>query len=74
VLTLFILYYFTQAYIWNLMKNCVVNRANTVIEDVQKPQVDIPTPSQPTTSSVVGEDLSEATPQIKFSSYSMQTV
>jgi len=47
VLTLFILYYFTQAYIWNLVKNCVVNRANTVIEDVKKSQTDIPTPSQP---------------------------
>jgi hypothetical protein len=64
VLTLFILYYFIQAYFWNMMKNCVVNRANTVIEDVQKPQIDIPTPSQPTTISAVGEDISEVTPQI----------
>ena len=74
VLTLFILYYFTQAYIWNLMKNCLVNWANTEIEDVQKPQTDIPTPSQPNPSSAVGEDLSEVTPQIRFSAYSMQTV
>jgi hypothetical protein len=73
VLSLYILYYFTQAYIWNLVKNCVVNRANTV-NDVEKPQSDTPTPSQPTTSSVVGEDLSEATPQTRFSAYSMQTV
>ena len=49
------------------MKNCVVNRANTVNEDVQKPQSDIRTSSQPTTSSAVGEDLSEATPQARFS-------
>jgi len=74
VLTLFILYYFTQAYIWNLVKNCVVNRANTANEDVQKPQTDIPTPTQPTASTAVGEDLSEATPQTRFSAYSMQTV
>jgi len=27
VLTLFVVYYFAQTHIWNLVKNCVVNRA-----------------------------------------------
>jgi len=46
VLTLFVVYYFAQTHIWNLVKKCVVNRANKVNEDVQKPQSDIPTPSR----------------------------
>jgi hypothetical protein len=74
VLTLFIFCYFTQAHIWNLVKNCVVNRANKVNEDVQKPQSYIPTPSKHTTSIAAGEDLSEATPEAKCSAYSMQNV
>jgi hypothetical protein len=36
VLILFILYYFIQAYLWNLVKKCVVNRANTESENLQQ--------------------------------------
>jgi hypothetical protein len=48
----FILYYFTQAYIWNLVKKCVVKRVNTESESVRKSQCDFSTPSQPNVSNV----------------------
>jgi hypothetical protein len=51
VLISFILYYFTQAYIWNLVKR-VVKRVNTESESVQKSQWGISTPSQPNASKV----------------------
>jgi hypothetical protein len=73
VLSLFILYYFTQAYIWNMVKKCVVSRVDTV-NDVQQSLTDILTPSQPITSSGEVEELSETIPQAKFSAYSMQSV
>jgi hypothetical protein len=73
VLILLILYYFTQTYIWNLVKKCVVNQANTGSESVKKSQCDISTPSQPNASYVNDESLS-AEPQARFSAYSMQTI
>jgi hypothetical protein len=73
VLILFILYYLTQAYIWNLVKKCVVNRVNTESESVQKSQYDISTPSQPNASNV-NDEIWTAEPQARFSAYSMQTV
>jgi hypothetical protein len=42
VLILFILYYFTQAYLWNVVKSCAVKRENTESESVQKSQCNSP--------------------------------
>jgi hypothetical protein len=69
-----ILYYFTQAYIWNLAKKCVVNRANTESASVQKSQCHILTPSQPNADSADDEVQSGEPPQTRFSAYSMQIV
>jgi hypothetical protein len=71
VLILFILYYFTQAYLWNVVKTCVVKRENTESESVQKSQRN--TPSFQTNASGVNEE-SSAEIQARFCAYSMQTV
>jgi hypothetical protein len=42
VLILFILYYLTQAYLWNVVKRCAVKWENTENESVQKSQCDTP--------------------------------
>jgi predicted transcriptional regulator len=44
VLILFILYYFAQAYLWNVVKSCAVKRENTGSEGVQKSQCNMPPP------------------------------
>jgi hypothetical protein len=73
VLVLFILYYFTQAYIWNLVTKCVVSRVNTESENVPNSQCDISTPSQPNAGNADNEVLTGG-PKARFSAYSMQTV
>jgi hypothetical protein len=42
VLILFIFYYFTQAYLWEVVKVCAVRRENTESESVQKSQCNMP--------------------------------
>jgi hypothetical protein len=42
VLILFILYYFTQTYLWKAVKCCAVKRENTESESVQKSQSNMP--------------------------------
>jgi hypothetical protein len=74
VLTLFILYYLTQSYIWNLLKICVVGRENTAVKGVQKPQAENSPSPQPNTSSTFCEVLTDATPQMRYSVYSLQSV
>jgi hypothetical protein len=71
VLVLFILYYFTQAYWWNVVKSCAVKRENAESESVQKSQCAMP-PLQPSVSGVTDELSAET--QARFSAYSMQTV
>jgi hypothetical protein len=41
-LILFIFYYFTQAYLWRIVKRCAVKRESTVSESVHKSQCNIP--------------------------------
>jgi hypothetical protein len=73
VLILFILYYFTQAYLWNAVKRCAVKRENTESESVQKSQCNTPPPPLQPNVSGVNEELPAET-QARFSAYSMQTV
>jgi hypothetical protein len=42
VLILFILYYLTQADLWNVVKSCAVKRENTESESVQKAECNTP--------------------------------
>jgi predicted transcriptional regulator len=42
VLILFILYYITQAYLWDVVKSCAVKRENTESESIQKSQCKCP--------------------------------
>ena len=73
VLTLYIFYYFTHSYIWNLVKPCIVDCDNTADDGVQKPQAENPSPSHPNTTSVDCEDLNDATPQMRYSVYLLQS-
>jgi hypothetical protein len=52
VLILFILYYFTQAYLWNVVKRCAVKRENTESGSVQKSLCNTPSPFYNQTSVV----------------------
>jgi hypothetical protein len=70
VLILFIFYYFTQAYWWNVVKSCAVKWESTESESVQKSQCNMP-PLQPNVSGE-NEELPAET-QARFSAYSMQT-
>jgi hypothetical protein len=72
VLILFIFFYFTQAYLRNVVKGCAVKRENTESKSVQKSQCNMPSPLQPNVSGV-HEELPAET-QARFSAYSMQTV
>jgi hypothetical protein len=71
VFILFIFYYFTQPYLWNVVKGCAVKWERTESESVQKSQCNMP-PLQPNVSDV--NDELPAEPQARFSAYSMQTV
>jgi hypothetical protein len=72
VLILFIFYYFTQAYLCNIVKGCAVKRKSPVTESVQQSQCNINAPLQPNAN---GEnDELPAETQARFSAYSMQTV
>jgi hypothetical protein len=72
VLILFIFYYFTQAYLWEVVKGCAVKRENPECESVQKYQCNVSPPLQPNASGG-NEELSAET-QARFSAYFMQTV
>jgi hypothetical protein len=65
VFTLFIFYYFTHSYIFNLLKKCTTARDKTGNAGVQKPQVENPSPSHPNSGSAVGENLTEVNPQLR---------
>jgi hypothetical protein len=73
VLTLFISYYFAHSCIWNLRKICISGRDNTVDNGAQEPQLENPCPSHPNPISVDGEDLTEPTPKMRYSIYSLQS-
>jgi len=68
----FIFYYFTQSYIWNLLKICIVNCDN-MADGVQKPQAENLSPLHLNTTNVDCEDLTDATPQMRYSVYSLQS-
>jgi hypothetical protein len=72
VLILFIFNYFTQAYLWDVVKGCAVKRENTESESVQKSQCNMPPLLQPNVNGA-NEELPAET-QVRFSAYSMQTV
>jgi hypothetical protein len=71
VLVLFIISYFTQVYIWNLFKNCFVDRDSTADSGNQEPQPEGISPLQPSIASFECEDRTES--QVRFSVYSLQT-
>ena len=70
---LFIIYYCTQFYIGNLLKNCFVDRNNTTDNSIQKTQVENLSPLQPNTTSVDCDSMTDPpTPQVRYSVYSLQ--
>jgi hypothetical protein len=71
VLILFILYYFTQAYLWNVALSCTVKREKTESECSEIPVQHAPL-LQPNVSGV-NEALPAGTEK-RFSAYTMQTV
>jgi len=73
VLILFIIYYFTQFYIWNLFKNCFVDRDSTTDNCIQKPHFESSSPSQPNITNVDCEDRTDPIPQVRYSVYSLQS-
>jgi len=72
VLILFITYYFTQVYIWNLFKG-FVESDSTAVSGNQEPQPESVLPSQPSVASVLCEDRLEPSSEVKFSVYSLQS-
>ena len=56
MLILFITYYFTEVYIWNLFKGCFVVCHSTAVSGNQEPQPESVLPSQPSVVSVECED------------------
>ena len=73
VLVLFIIYCFTQVYIWNLFKSCFVNRDSTADSGNQEPQPESVSPLQPSVASADCEDRAEPNSQVRFSIYSLQS-
>jgi hypothetical protein len=73
VLTLFILYYFTHSYFWNLLNKYMVNRNNMAVDADQKLQAEYLSPQHPNISNADCEDIAEATPQVRYSVYSLQS-
>ena len=71
VLVLFVIYYFTQGYIWNLFKSCFVDCDSTAVSGNLEPQPESVPPSQPSVTSVECGDRPE--PQMRFSIYSVQS-
>ena len=72
VLILFITFYFTQVYIWNLFKCCFVDCDRTAVSGNQEPQPESVLPSQPSVASVECDRL-EPSSEVKFSVYSLQS-
>jgi len=72
VLILFILYYFTHFYIWNLVKTCIANRNSSVDNGVQKDRGENPSPLHPDPTKVDSEDVTDHVPQARYSIYSLQ--
>ena len=70
---LFIIYYFTQVYIWNLFKGCFVDCDSTAVSGKQEPQPESVLPLQPSVASVECEDRLEPNSEVKFSVYSLQS-
>jgi len=70
ILTLFILYYFTQSYVWNLMKICISDCDDLTEEIAQKPQAENPSTSHPDPTNTDSEDLNDETPpQVRYTAY-----
>ena len=72
VLILFITYYFTQIYIWNLFKG-FVDCDSTAVSGNQKPQPESVLPLQPSVATFECEDRLERNSEVKFSVYSFQS-
>jgi len=72
VLILFILYYFTHFYIWNLVKTCIATRNSSVDNSVQKDRGENPSPLHSDPTKVDSEDVTEPVPQARYSIYSLQ--
>ena len=73
VLILFIFYYFTHSYIWNLLKTHFVTRNNSVDNGVRKTQDENPSPSHPDPVDADSEDVTDSIPQARYSIYLLQS-
>jgi hypothetical protein len=73
VLLLFIIYYFTQVYIWNLFKNCFVDRDSTADSGNLEPQPESVSPLQSSVASADCEDRAEPDSRVSFPIYSLQS-
>jgi hypothetical protein len=51
----------------------MVDRDNTAVEGVQKPQAEDPSSPHPNTSSTECEDMTDANPQVRYCVYSLQS-
>jgi hypothetical protein len=71
VLTLFILYYFTQSYVRNLVKICISRRDDQADHITQKPQAENPFTTHTNPPSASCDVLSDKTPQVRYSIYSV---
>ena len=73
MLILFIIYYFTQVYIWNSFKRCFVDCDSTAVSGNQKPQPESVLHLQPSVATVECEDRLDPNSEVKFSVYSLQS-
>ena len=73
LLTLFTIFYFTRSYIWNLLKTRVVGRGERASDYVQEPQEENPSPSHPHPTNAESVDVTDPTPQVRYSVYSLQS-
>ena len=65
VLLLFIIYYFTQVYIWNFFKNCIADRDSTADSGKQETQPENVLPLQPSVASADCEDRAEPNSEVR---------
>ena len=73
LLTLFTICYFARSYILNLLKTCFVGRGERASDGVQEPQEGNPSPSHPDPTNADSEDVTDPTPQVRYSIYSLQS-
>ena len=73
LLTLFTICYFARSYILNLLKTCFVGRGERAGDGVQEPQEENPSPSHPDPTNAESEDVTNPTPQVRYSVYSLQS-